>query len=468
VLGDTWMDSEGPGYKPNRRDELISLARYGKITPQEAEAEAAASGFEPFEQQPELPAFDPMLESRWSIVMAVAWIAWRDLRLVRENCTRFRSQSTYWLFREWNEPVNNGTAFARREGWFLETWSEATTVRLHLLEAILKAKDELPPSRRITVPEAEKALWQALSDGHLAAEALNSERQPVDVPQREWSYLKLFEDGKRDVLRYDALDRQASFTNAKLKRDDLLRLWPSIPHDLAAYRDSGLAVEAFMLEPISNPEPAGYVPLCAALHWIMTSGGTRPVLMDDQDAWAASVDKLMPLICGGDFELIGLPRGRSLTERVPGHTLALVKVLSPLHKPNGDILLNAASHVACSSFFDQEHWSRNFNDKLYERYQPAAAWTHLQVRKIDVLSRWPKPEPKVKFEQDCYRWLLQQMQQSPAVKLKSRETLWTEAEQKFRPLAKRQFFRAWDKAIAESGAHPWSKAGRPSKKLGRA
>jgi hypothetical protein len=35
----------------------------------------------------------------------------------------------------------------------------------------------------------------------------------------------------------------------------------------------------------------------------------------------------------------------------------------------------------------------HFNDKLYESGQLAAAWTHLQVRKSDVLSPWPKPEP---------------------------------------------------------------------------
>jgi hypothetical protein len=66
------MGAERTDYKPSRRDELISLARYGKITPAEAEAIAAAEGLPPFEQQPELPAFDPMIEPRWSIVMAVS------------------------------------------------------------------------------------------------------------------------------------------------------------------------------------------------------------------------------------------------------------------------------------------------------------------------------------------------------------------------------------------------------------
>jgi hypothetical protein len=294
------MCTERTDYKPSRRDELIALARYGKITPEEVEAIAAAKGLPPFEKRPELPAFDPMAEPRWSIVMAVAWIAWRDVALVRENGPEFRSESTCWVLREWNEPVEQGTAFARREGWFIERWPEATTIRLRYVERRMIAKGELPSSWQMSVDEAETALWRALPERHLIAEAMNSERQPIDVPQREWSYLKLFEDGKRDVLKYDPLDWREPFSDVKLKRDDLLRLWPA-------------------------------------------------------------------------------------------------------------------------------------------------------------------PKATAKSQQDCRRWLIQQMQVLPTNKPKSKEAFWTEARQKFTPLSKRQFLRAWDWAVAESGAHSWSKAGQISK-----
>jgi hypothetical protein len=440
----------------SRRDELIALARYGKITPAEAEAEAVAAGLAPFAQQPALPDFDPMLEPRWPIVMAVAWIAWRDLTIVRENCSRFRSESVHWVFREWNEPINDGSAFAGQKGWFLERWSEPTTVRLSIVE---KLRNGLPASWCMSVLAAEKALWRALSDGHLVAEALSRDGKPVDIPQREWSYLKLFEDGKRDVLRYEVLDRDEPFTEVKLKRDDLLRLWPDRTQREAIPLG---VVEPFMLEPMTSPMPAGYVPLCVVLHWIMTSGSTRSVAMGDEDAWAASVEKLFPLIFAGDIELIGLPCGQPLTERVPGHALTLVNVLPPFHDQLAAILLNSPSHIDCSPYLDQEHWTRGSNDKLYMSGRGSAAWTHLQVKKADVLSRWPKPEPTVKSARDVYRWLLDQMQQSPTIKTRSKAAIWAEAKQKFRPLSERQFNRAWDGAITESGAHIWAKAGRPS------
>jgi hypothetical protein len=186
-------------HKGDSSDELISLVRRGKITPQQAEAEAAMRGWPPFERKPQLGAFDPMRESRWSIVMAIAWIAWRDLEQTRQQTAAFRSESTHWIFREWDQPIKSGTVFARRAGWFLETWSEPTTMRLALLEKILEAKGKLPLTRLMSVADAEEELWRALSEGRLVAEARDANGGPVDIPEREWTYLKLFEERKRDV-----------------------------------------------------------------------------------------------------------------------------------------------------------------------------------------------------------------------------------------------------------------------------
>jgi hypothetical protein len=84
-------------HSANARARLISLVRYGKVTPEQAEAEAAARGWPPFEREPQTAALDPMRESPWPIVMAVAWIAWRDLEQTRQQSAAFRSESTYWI-----------------------------------------------------------------------------------------------------------------------------------------------------------------------------------------------------------------------------------------------------------------------------------------------------------------------------------------------------------------------------------
>ena len=61
------------------------------------------------------------------------------------------------------------------------------------------------------------------------------------------------------------------------------------------------------------------------------------------------------------------------------------------------MLFNSPCHIACSPFLDTEHWTREFNDKLYKSGRVFAAWTHLQVPKVAVLSRWPRLQSKETF-----------------------------------------------------------------------
>ena len=158
------------------------------------------------------------------------------------------------------------------------------------------------------------------------------------------------------------------------------------------YKFKQFFIEPCMLEPIAN-STAAYVPLCAALHWIMTDGGTRKIAIDNKRAWNSAVDKLLPLISGGEIELIGLRCGRPLPEPLPATTLALIRVSPPI-LPNGDFLINSPSHIECCSFVTQEFWFSQGNDRLYESGRASPACTHLQVRKRDLLKRWPKPGPK--------------------------------------------------------------------------
>lgn len=283
--------------------------------------------------------------------MALAWIAWRDLDLTRGQWPEFRAECYHWIFREWREPVKNGTAFEPRKGWFLEQVSAPTVVRLGISDTY-KLKEGSPPSRQMSVRDAKNVLWQSLENGELVAEALNSNGSPVDIPQREWSYLKLFEEWDRDTLKFDALGNPETYSHVKLKRDDLLRIWPRVANYSEADERTLWPIEPYMLKPISAVGNAGFVPLCATLQWIMSGSGRRETTMDDP-AWYEAVEQLWPFVCSGEMELVGLEAGHSKIARLPGHTLTLVKILPPLHNSIGDILLNAQSHVACTPFVDR-------------------------------------------------------------------------------------------------------------------
>jgi hypothetical protein len=64
-----------------------------------------------------------------------------------------------------------------------------------------------------------------LSEGRLKAEGFDRGSAIVEIPADEWTHLKLFEELDEDVLKYNALDDQP-YTKVRLRRDDLLRLWP--------------------------------------------------------------------------------------------------------------------------------------------------------------------------------------------------------------------------------------------------
>ena len=56
-----------------------------------------------------------------------------------------------------------------------------------------------------------------------------------------------------------------------------------------------------------------------------------------------------------------------MTERIPGEALAIILILPPLYNTLNQITLDAPSHIVCTPYVDAEHWSKDFNDQLYER-----------------------------------------------------------------------------------------------------
>ena len=63
---------------PDLRDELFEAVRYGRMTPDEAEAEVMRLGIGSLAPQPNSADLNPMGEVWWTLAMAVAWIAWRS------------------------------------------------------------------------------------------------------------------------------------------------------------------------------------------------------------------------------------------------------------------------------------------------------------------------------------------------------------------------------------------------------
>jgi hypothetical protein len=244
-----WESSE-----PSPRDLLIHRVRIGEITPEEAEAEAEQGGFGPIATKPSPIDFDPAQLPYWSLPMALAWIAWRHIQQVREHCAEYCENWLHWSPGSWNVPTGNGLEFKRIDGYELKSSRQPTVMRLALTESYLSSTETLPSTCQMSIAKAEKELFSALAAGRLVAVAKDSAGKVVEIPQREWPYLHLFEEQESDVLKRDALDATPAFTEINLWRKDLQRLWEEF------------LIQSYMIEPMTQPGTAGYIPFRAALH----------------------------------------------------------------------------------------------------------------------------------------------------------------------------------------------------------
>ena len=221
-------------------------------------------------------------------------------------------------------------------------------------------------------------------------------------------------------------------------------------------------IDPLMIEPMTRADERDYVPLCSAIHWIMTKGGVAFGRFDDSEAWNLAVGKLLKQITLGDVEIVGRARAQGTAVRIAPQVFSDIPVPAPFPWTVGDLAVSAPSHIACVPYAGETRWEGGANDKLYEQGENLEAWSRLQVKKSQVLALWPKPSGKAINESNCKKWLADQMRVSMTSRPKSKAEFFSEALQLWPGLGKRQFARAWDDAITETGAQ-WSKAGAPKK-----
>ena len=93
---------------------------------------------------------------------------------------------------------------------------------------------------------------------------------------------------------------------------------------------------------------------------------------------------MLPLISTGEIQAIGRPITGGSAQTITGETFAGV-VVSHALKDEFSIVVGDDPWIGCMPYIDQQHWSLDFNDKLYLSKFGPATWTHLQVKKADVL-----------------------------------------------------------------------------------
>jgi hypothetical protein len=359
----TWRESQ------RLRDELFERAKFGRITGEQADAEAERLGLGSLSRRPDATAFDPVREDYWTLPMAVAWIAYRNSDAVREAWDRYCAECWHWVWQKWRVGFDGDV----HEGWHLEQWQRPTLARLALSEAFDRADVDNGKPPIMTVEESCEALWSALREGFFAASAVDTQSgRRVEISALDWHELVAVQGrAERDEVRFGLMGN--GYADVLIPSAALRGFWraPAETHS--------------QLPETIRPDGDGYMPLYCAAHWIATEGGKREFSPCDEEIWRDAYAQLLAAITSEKVRVVGLRDGeRNL---LLGHLFAGVAVDYPFCSADVEIMAGPELHLRSYPYVDEEHWRGGFDDALVSRGQ--SKWTRLMVDKAAVRQRWP-------------------------------------------------------------------------------
>jgi hypothetical protein len=222
------------------RESLIRKARCGEISSDAAEAEAKRLGLGPLARKPKESDFDPMSEPRWTLVMAIAWIAWRRPRLVLYFWDKFRLE--FW---DWRSFLRHVEPEARTHYYLVQRRPATLGLLLRLEREEARAEEKVLKSE-MSCQTANAKLWKALQAGEVQATGISlGTSQRVQIPSYEWEDLSNVEEKGRDLVWVQNAS-SPPFTRPRARgaaakliaqhlhgRDDVDAASPPVPHGYA-------------------------------------------------------------------------------------------------------------------------------------------------------------------------------------------------------------------------------------------
>lgn len=157
---------------------LFEAVESGRFTPARAEAIAARLGLPPLNPP---PAYDPAKVDRWTLPMALAWIAYRDLGEVAKWAAEYREQAREWA------PARHSAGQVLRDKWDNCRPAIAEALKDIELGRVMRLvySEETPPA----IPAEPMALLRkALADG-LHAVGYSSGAL-VEISKYQWAELE--------------------------------------------------------------------------------------------------------------------------------------------------------------------------------------------------------------------------------------------------------------------------------------
>ena len=203
------------------KDELIERVKRGEISREAAEGEMRSRELPSIARSPDPEKLKVEEEVYWSLYMALAWIAWRDLSAVREMWNPWRAE-----IREW-APRDLGGDGDEPDAYTLELRQPANWAALETQQNLHLAQGLRP---LISLERAEKKLWLALQEGQLSAAARDRMTRATVAPQpSDWRWYRLSRahKGNVQVELGGGPETPIEWIDVVLESAILQQLWPA-------------------------------------------------------------------------------------------------------------------------------------------------------------------------------------------------------------------------------------------------
>jgi hypothetical protein len=235
---------------PHFAEPYLRRAERGLATPAEIEAELVAKGLPPLATSPDPSRFNPMAEVWWTLAMAAAWIIWRTPRAVRYAWGPYRREVRVWdgphpqmvpVEPESGEPISvqaDAQSFVTVEGYTLEALRELPLLYV-LMRSTVSDAEECSPlfiGKEVVSGAAARAeLWRKLESGELIADGIRcGHKDRAPIRDAEWIELDhFFEEGWATDAIGTHLEKEPRFTGVRVRRSDVLALWPELKVEAA-------------------------------------------------------------------------------------------------------------------------------------------------------------------------------------------------------------------------------------------
>ncbi|MDI7862951.1 hypothetical protein MRS76_13385 [Rhizobiaceae bacterium n13] len=220
-----------PLLKNDEQRPLLEAVHKGEMTPSEADIKSTELGFGPLAREPAMASYRVQELPTWNLVMAIAWILWRDHEAVTYFYDPYRERCLYWLENGQARPLRPIPRRGRHQATpskpkaELKRLEPATFSNLGVVHYSDVAEKNGRSCYCKDHHQAQNFLWNALLMEEIFATGINNRTKAMArIDPSYWGLLSIVPTSGSDVASLSDIN-VPGYSKVKLRRQDVEHIW---------------------------------------------------------------------------------------------------------------------------------------------------------------------------------------------------------------------------------------------------